>query len=115
VNYAWDIDGDGVTDFENPTFTIPVTAQPTGDPPAVRLNARLTVTNEIGAALIAAGDDPGAHQSIDDISIVIDVQNLPPVADAGGPYRTGGGNGVFAPVTVDGRGSIDPNESCDSL
>jgi hypothetical protein len=115
VSYAWDIDGDGVTDFENPTFTIPVTAQPTGDPPAVRLNARLTVTNEIGAALIAAGDDPGAHQSIDDISIVIDVQNLPPVADAGGPYRTGGGNGVFAPVTVDGRGSIDPNEPCDSL
>lgn len=115
VRYEWDTNGDGVADFENPTFTIPVTAQPSGDPPAVRLSARLTVTNEIGAALIAAGEDPGPHQSSDDITVVIDVQNLPPVADAGGPYRTGGGNGQFAPVTVDGRGSIDPNEPCDSL
>jgi hypothetical protein len=115
VSYAWDIDGDGVADFENPTFTIPVTAQPSGNPPAVRLSARLTITNAIGAALIAAGEDPGPHQSSDDITVVIDVQNLPPVANAGGPYRTGGGNGQFAPVTVDGRGSIDPNEPCDSL
>ena len=115
VSYEWDIDGDNVADFENPTFSIPVTAQPSGDPPQVRLSARLTVTNAIGAALIAAGEDPGPHQSVDDITVVIDVQNLPPVADAGGPYRTGGNNGNFAPVTVDGRGSIDPNAPCDSL
>jgi PKD repeat protein len=115
VSYEWDLDGDGAADFVNPTFSIPVTAQPTGNPPQVRLSARLTVTNEIGLALIAAGQDPGPHQSTDDITVVIDVQNLPPVADAGGPYRTGGGNGSFAPVTVDGRGSIDPNEPCDSI
>ena len=115
VSYEWDLDGDGVADFNNPTFTIPVTAQPSGNPPRVILAARLTVTNEIGTALIAAGQNPGPHQSSTDIEVVIDVQNLPPVSNPGGPYRTGGNNGTFAPVTVDGRGSIDPNSPCDSI
>jgi PKD repeat protein len=115
VSYEWDLNGDGETDFSNPIFEVPVTAEPTGNPPRVILNARLTVTNAIGAALIAAGEDPGPHQSIDDIEVIIDVQNLPPVANPGGVYRTGGNNGVFAPVTVDGRGSIDPNAPCDSI
>jgi hypothetical protein len=81
VSYEWDLDGDGVADFNNPTFAIPVTAQPSGEPPRVILTARLTVTNAIGAALIAAGQNPGPHQSTTDIEVVIDVQNLPPVAN----------------------------------
>ena len=115
VSYAWDLNGDGETDFDNPIFEVPVTAEPTGTPPRVILTARLTVTNAIGAALIAAGEDPGPHQSVDDIEVTIDVQNLPPVSNPGGPYRTGGNNGTFAPVTVDGRSSIDPNAPCDSI
>ena len=115
VSYEWDLDGDGEADFNNPFFEVPVTAQPSGDPPQVILTARLTVTNAIGEALIALGEDPGPHQSIDDIQVIIDVQNLPPVANAGGPYRTGGNNGNFAPVSVDGRGSIDPNAPCDQI
>ena len=71
VSYAWDLNGDGETDFDNPIFEVPVTAEPTGTPPRVILTARLTVTNAIGAALLAAGQDPGPHQSIDDIEVII--------------------------------------------
>jgi hypothetical protein len=116
VSYEWDLDGDGDADFLQPTFVTPVTALPTGNPPQVILNARLTVTNAIGRALIDAGLDPGAHQSVDDIEVVIDVQNQPPNADPGGVYRTGGNPQTgFADVTVDGRGSTDPNAPCDSI
>ena len=89
VSYEWDLNGDGETDFDNPIFEVPVTAQPTGNPPRVILNARLTVTNAIGEALIALGEDPGPHQSIDDIEVIIDVQNLPPVANAAAPSHRG--------------------------
>lgn len=120
VSYEWylnenELDGNGEADFENPTFSVPVTAQPSGNPPQVILNARLVVTNAIGRALIAEGLDPGPHQVFDTIQVVIDVQNQPPVANPGGPYRTGGNNGNFANVIVDGRSSSDPNGPCDSI
>jgi hypothetical protein len=120
ATYEWYLNNDGQgdnggADFTNPTFSVPVTAQPTGNPPRVILNARLVVTNAIGRALIEQGQDPGPHQSHNDIAVVIDVQNQAPVANPGGPYRTGGGNGNFAAVTVDGRASNDPNAPCDSI
>ena len=41
---------------------------------------------------------------------------VPPVADAGGPYDTGRiDGGAFAPVTLDSRGSTDPNQPCDRI
>lgn len=115
VEYAWDLDGDGVNEFSNATFTTPIIALPDAQGES-GVTARLTVTNAIGAALIAQGKDPGPHRATDDTRVIINIQQLPPSANPGGPYRTGGQqSGGFAPVTVDGRASSDSNAPCDGI
>lgn len=97
VNWAWDFDGDGNPDAQGRSVQrnavgideIPVT---------------LTVTD--------AGGRTASTQAV--LDIVID--NVPPVANAGGPYTTGPlGGGRFAGVDLDARGSVDPNAPCDSI
>lgn len=104
VGYAWDFDGDGEFDDANEArVTRPVVAEPDENGRIV-LTARLRVTDEAG------------RTAIDDVSVIIDVQNNAPVANAGGPYVTGQlQNGDFSPVRLDGRGSSDPNAPCDSI
>lgn len=113
VRYEWDFNDDGTVDFTDATFTTPVVALPSNN--TTQLNARLTVTNAIGMYLIGRGQDPGPNRNSEVVSVVINVQQLPPVANPGGPYRTGGSPGNFAPVTVDGRASSDPNAPCDEV
>ena len=104
VSYEWDFDGDGQFDDGNEArITRPAVAQP-GNNGQIVMNASLRITDEAG------------RTAVDDVAVVIDLQNLPPVANAGGPYRTGPlAAGGFATVRLDGRGSNDPNAPCDSV
>ncbi|MGK0360959.1 MAG: PKD repeat protein, partial [Bradymonadia bacterium] len=104
ASYAWDFDGDGEFDdgdqarIMRPVFGLP---DANGD---IAMTARLRVTDESGRA------------DTDDVTVIVDMQNLPPVADAGGPYVTGlVGPGRFADVRLDARGSSDPNAPCDAI
>lgn len=103
VRYEWDFDGDGVFDSNDVNVVRPVAGLPDANG-QIRVTATLRVT------------DASGRQSTTQVAVVVDVQNLPPVADAGGPYATGRlGGGGFAPVTLDGRASLDPNAPCDSV
>ncbi len=97
VQWSWDFDGDGESDAEGRSVQrnavgfdqVPVT---------------LTVT-----------DAGGRSHSVDTV-LEIAIDNVPPVADAGGPYTTGPvGGGQFAGVDLDARGSTDPNAPCDTI
>lgn len=113
VRYEWDFGDNGTVDFTDAIFTAPVVALPANG--ATQLVARLTVTNAMGVYLLGLGQDPGPHRNSETVAVTINVQQLPPVANPGGPYRTGGSPGNFAPVTVDGRASSDPNAPCDEV
>ena len=103
ASYTWDFDGDGeCDDGEGQRVTRPVAALP-GDNGRIAFEATLCV------------EDQSGRVDTDDVSVEIDVQNLPPVANAGGPYATGRLRNGFAPVRLDARGSSDPNEPCDEL
>ena len=103
VAYAWDLDADGdFDDAEGARVQRPVAALPdeNGD---IEVRATLRVTDAAG------------RTDTDEVVITINVQNLAPVADAGGPYATGRLGGGFAAVRLDGRGSTDPNAPCDEV
>ena len=103
VGFAWDLDGDGLfDDARGPRVTRPVVALP-GEDGRIRFPVALRVTDEAG------------HTDTDEIEVIIDVDNLRPVANAGGPYATGPVGDGYAPVRLDGRASIDPNAPCDRL
>lgn len=104
VSYAWDFDGDGqFDDAAEARVTRPVVALP-DDQGRIFMTARLRITDETGRTDEA------------EVSVVIDINNNAPVANAGGPYVTGQlQNGGFSPVRLDGRGSVDPNAPCDSI
>ncbi len=103
IRYEWDLDLDGAfDDATGPRFTRPVVALP-GEDGVIRFPASLRVT------------DASGHTDTDAIEVIIDVDNLRPVADAGGPYVTGPVGNGFAPVRLDGRGSLDPNAPCDRI
>ena len=103
VSHAWDLDGDGqFDDAEGPRFSQPVVALP-GDDGVIRFAVSLRVTDESG------------HSDVDTIEVIIDVDNLRPVANAGGPYATGPVGNGWAPVRLDGRASLDPNAPCDEI
>ena len=96
ATYAWDLDGDGV--YEQPGAV-------------VRVNA---VGRELMRARLRVTDNDG-RRSEDAVEIPIHVDNRPPQAEAGGPYRAGWIDGVAAPVSLDARGSSDPNAPCDAI
>ncbi|MCB9547572.1 MAG: PKD domain-containing protein [Myxococcales bacterium] len=103
VRYEWDFNGDGVFDSNEIRVTRPVQGLPDQN-------------GQIGATATLRVTDASGRQSTTQVNVVIDLQNLPPVAEAGGPYATGRlAGGGFANVTLDGRGSSDPNAPCDSV
>ena len=103
AEWAWDFDGDGqYDDGAGERVVRAVSALPDEDG-IITVTAGLRVTDAAG------------RTDTDEVTVRIDVQNLRPVANAGGPYATGRlGNG-FAAVRLDGRASSDPNEPCDEL
>ncbi len=117
TKYSWDINGDNVEDSSQASFTTPVSALPNNGQAIV--NAKLTITDALGVASLLNGQAANAHQQFTIVPVTIDVQNLPPVANAGGPYVTGptilNGQPSFAPVTLDARRSSDPNAPCDQI
>ncbi len=102
-SYEWDLDGDGQYDD---AAGIQVSRAVAGLPDQngrIRFRAGLRIT------------DASGRTSTTEVVVEIDVQNLPPTADAGGPYSTGPIGGGFAAVRLDGRSSSDPNEPCDEI
>jgi PKD repeat protein len=96
VDWAWDLGDDGVVDGHGRTISRSAAGQ-------ARVQARLTVTD-------AAGRESSTVVVVDIVS-----NNVAPVAAAGGPYATGPVGNGFAAVTLDARGSRDPNEPCDEV
>jgi hypothetical protein len=97
VAWEWDFDGDGV--FETSGETVRRAVAGLGNSVSVRF--RVT--------------DASGHQSETQVVVQLNVQNVAPNANAGGPYVTGPVPGGYAPVTLDGRASTDPNMPCDSI
>ena len=103
VAYDWDLDGDGQFDDASGASVLrPVVALPNANGDIV-VTANLRVT------------DASGRTSTNAVQVVINVQNQRPVANAGGPYTTGPVGNGFADVTLDGRGSLDPNAPCDQV
>jgi hypothetical protein len=103
VSYEWDLDGDGeYDDADGARFTQAAVGLP-GNDGVIRIRASLRVT------------DAGGRQATAETTVQIDVQNLAPQADPGGPYATGPLENGFSVVRLDGRASSDPNEPCDQL
>ena len=103
VTYDWDLDGDGqYDDAQGPRVTRAAVNLPDAQG-NIRVSAGLRITDASGRTATTT------------VNVVIDVQNLPPVANAGGPYVTGPVGNSWSPVRLDGRGSIDPNAPCDQI
>lgn len=103
VTYEWDLDNDGqYDDAQGARVTRAAVGLP-GDDGTIRVSAGLRIT------------DASGRTDTTTVDVVIDVQNLPPVADAGGPYVTGPLGNSWAPVRLDGRASADPNAPCDQI
>jgi len=99
TRYEWDFDQDGEIDS-----TEPVTIYRVGLGGA-DVEARLWVYDEAGR--------------VSDARVTFEVSaenNVPPVADAGGPYSTGALNAAqMMGITLDGRASFDPDAPCDAI
>jgi hypothetical protein len=94
VGYEWDFDAASENDFQVDAVGIKVTH---AYPKFGAFNAWLRVTDDQGLT--------GITSQI----VNVDLGNLPPIADAGGPYITTLGISVI----LDGQGSVDPNMPCD--
>ncbi|MFN3198782.1 MAG: PKD domain-containing protein [Bradymonadia bacterium] len=95
-DYLWDMDGDGVFERSGETVLVPMVAEDS-------VTATLMVVDALG------------RTATDTVSVSVDVANVRPVADAGGPYVTALVNGNFAGVDFDARGSLEPNAPCDHI
>jgi len=103
--YAWELDGVGVPDFDEAFGPAIAPAFPA----LGTFNIGLKVTDS-GALNDLDNDgevDPNERLSSQDFTTVTVVADLPPKADAGGPYATDEGS----PVTLDGSGSSDPGNA----
>ena len=96
VSYEWDVDSDGVYDFNGETISIEAVG-----PGFVAYYLRVT--------------DDEERSDFTSVFAFIDMVNTAPVADAGGPYGSGEINGAFEPITLDGRASFDPDAPCDRI
>lgn len=103
VDFAWDLDNDGQFDDANgvratqPAFALPDAQANVTMRPRVRVR------------------DASNREAIGSTTVTINPQNLPPVANAGGPYNTGPVGASFAAIRLDGRASYDPDAPCDAL
>ncbi|MCK6570856.1 PKD domain-containing protein [Myxococcota bacterium] len=95
--WEWDFDGDG--QYETSGATVRRAVAGLGNSVTVRF--RVT--------------DASGHRSETQVVVQLNVQNVAPNANAGGPYVTGPVPGGYAPVTLDGRASTDPNMPCDAI
>jgi hypothetical protein len=103
VEFVWDLDNDGQYDDATGART---TRNAFALPDAqgnVTMTPRLRVT------------DISGRQATASATVVINPQNLAPIAAAGGPYTTGPIAGGYQPITLDARASYDPDEPCDAL
>ena len=98
ARYEWDFDGDGVFETQGARVTRNVAALQT---PYV---ARVRVV-----------DAAGHTSATVNVNVRLNLVNVAPVANAGGPYVTGRVGAGFATVTLDGRNSRDPNAPCDAI
>ncbi|MEE2644791.1 MAG: PKD domain-containing protein, partial [Myxococcota bacterium] len=96
VRYEWDLDGDGVFEAEGQTVNRNALEQGLQ-------NVTLRVT------------DASGRIDLDTVPFEVVVNNVPPVSNVGGPYTAGVVNRTPVPIDLDGRGSSDPNEPCDTL
>lgn len=96
VRYEWDFGADGTYDAEG----IRVVHNMVGRGP---ITTRLRVT------------DASGRTSTANVVVNVNINNLAPVADPGGPYFTGRVGAGFAAVRLDGRASFDPNRPCDAV
>ncbi|MFN3198136.1 MAG: PKD domain-containing protein [Bradymonadia bacterium] len=96
VEYLWDMDGDGTFERSGAEISHPIIAQS-------QVTATLRVVDAQG------------RSSTDQVTVGVDIANVRPVADAGGPYVTARVRGVFASVDLDARASFDPNAPCDNI
>ena len=97
VRWEWDLGADGTFDAEGQ-----------------RVQANAVGRLEF-AAILRVTDQSGRRSTSAPIVVTINQQNLPPIADAFGPYATGRANGQFVAVRLDGRRSFDPNRPCDAI
>jgi hypothetical protein len=96
IKYEWDFDAPSLNEFQvEKTGMIVIHSYPL----LGSYNAWLRVTDDLGFTAT--------------VSQIIDVNlgNLPPIANAGGPYITPLGSSIV----LDGQGSIDPNMPCDRI
>ena len=106
TSYQWDLDHDGVFFDDVDLSSGSASATWTYDTPGV-YNIALKVLdngayNPVGCTI---GVDCTPLESLPDFTTVTVVENLAPVADAGGPYTVPEGT----PLSLDGSGSSDPN------
>ncbi|MFN3198137.1 MAG: PKD domain-containing protein [Bradymonadia bacterium] len=94
--YRWDMDGDGIFERSGETVLDAVVAEDS-------VTATLMVIDALG------------RTDTDTVTVAVNVANVRPVADAGGPYITAQVDGTFAGVDLDARGSLEPNAPCDHI
>jgi hypothetical protein len=97
VKYEWDVDNDGTYDLTGAVVTLVGGYPDTGADYSVTVTLRVT--------------DEDGLENADTLRVNITSGNVPPIADAGGPYF----GEVGQPITFDGSGSYDPNEPPDPL
>jgi hypothetical protein len=98
VNYAWDFNSDGEIDAQGRS---------------VSRNPIIPQGSYIATLIIT---DASGRTSLGFTEYEMIVNNLAPLADAGGPYITGKDqNGDWIGVDLDGRVSQDPNTPCDAI
>ena len=95
--WEWDFDNNGTYETSGRTVT--------------RAIAGLGGTVTVGFRVT----DASGHTSTAQVVVTLNVQNVAPSANAGGPYVTGPVAPNFAAITLDGRNSTDGNMPCDSL
>jgi hypothetical protein len=97
VAWEWDVDDSDGVSFDPPDLT---GREPTlvGGYPELLVDYSVTVT-------LRVTDNVGATHT-DTMVVDITSANVPPIADAGGPYF----GEVGVPITFDGSASYDPNE-----
>ena len=101
--FRWDLDNDGnYNDAVGRIYSAAAVAEPDANGRAL-MRVGLEVTDE------------GGRSATSTVEIDINVFNVKPFAQPGGPYTTGPINGTFTPITLDGRASVDPNRPCDRV